>query len=373
MDQNKPSINFFRVILKAGLLFALFNFAFIFVDVAPLGKLSLYNSIFPGRERLPFGETRESYNISLYNLDAMFASHILTGTEKARDEYRVILIGNSSVWGTLLTPEQTLAGQLNEKSLTACNKNLRVYNLGYPTISLTKDLMLLDRALEYGPDMIVWLTTLESFPLDKQLESPLVANNPERIQRLITKYSVASLWDQLPMSANDPALVQPSKWDQTFVGQRRAVADLLRLQIYGALWASTGIDQFYPESYERAQIDLEASDDFHGLKTLQGNLALDVLEAGMSTGIPTLLVNEPMLISNGRNSGIRYNFFYPRWAYDEYRRLLAERAAQNGWNYLDLWDLVPMDEFTNSAIHLTPFGESLLADKIAEAIQTNCK
>lgn len=366
MEQKKAPINLFRVLLKAGLLFALFNFAFIFVDIEPLGRLSLYNRLFPGRERFPFGETRASYNLSLYNLDAMFASHVLDGTERAPDEFRVLLIGDSSVWGTLLTPEQTLAGQLNAKSLTACNKNVRAYNLGYPTISLTKDLMILDQALEYQPDMVIMLTTLEAFPLDKQFESPIVANNAERIQRLITNY-------QLPMSENDPALVQPSKWDQTFVGQRRAVADLFRLQMYGALWASTGIDQVYPENYERAQIDLEASEDFHGLKTLQGNLALDVLDAVMSTGVPTLLVNEPMLISGGQNSDIRYNFFYPRWAYDEYRRLLAERAAQNGWNYLDLWDLVPMDQFTNSAIHLTPFGESLLADEIAEAIQTNCK
>lgn len=366
MDQNRPPINIFRALLKAGILFALFNFAFVFVNVESLGELSLYNSVFPGRERLPFGEARESYNLSLYNLDAMFASHILTGTEKARDEYRVILIGDSSVWGTLLTPQQTLAGQLNTGSITACGKIVRAYNLGYPTISLMKELMILDQALEYQPDMIVWLTTLESFPLDKQFESPLVANNAERVQQLITIY-------QLPMSENDPALVQPSKWDQTFVGQRRAVADLLRLQIYGALWASTGIDQFYPESYERAQIDLEASQDFHGLKSLQGNLALDVLDAGMSSALPILLVNEPILVSNGQNSDIRYNFFYPRWAYDEYRVLLSEYASENNWNYIDLWDLVPMDEFTNSGVHLTPFGESLLAREIAAAIQTNCK
>lgn len=373
MEQNRPPINIFRVLLKAGVLFVLFNFAFVLVNVEALGKLSLYNSVFPGRERLPFGETHESYNLSLYNLDAMFASHVISGAEKAPDEYRVLLIGDSSVWGTLLTPQQTLAGQLNAGSITACGKTVRAYNLGYPTISLMKELMILDQALEYQPDMIVWLTTLESFPLDKQFESPLVANNAERVQQLITNYRVASLWDQLPMSVNDPALVQPSKWDQTFVSQRRALADLLRLQIYGALWASTGIDQVYPDEYERAQVDLEASDDFHGLTSLHGNLALDILDAGMSTGIPTLLVNEPMLISSGQNSGIRYNFYYPRWAYDEYRILLAERAAQNGWNYLDLWNLVPMDEFTNSAVHLTPFGESLLAREIAAAIQTNCK
>lgn len=366
MQQNKPSINIFRVILKAAILFALFNFTFVLVNSESLGKLSLYNNVFPGRERFPFGETRESYNISLYNIDAMFASHIISGIEKAQDEYRVILIGDSSVWGTLLTPEETLAGQLNTKAITACNKNVQVYNLGYPTISLTKDLMILDQAMLYESDMVIWLTTLEAFPIDKQFASPLVANNAERIRELVSRHGLSA-------DVNDPALVNPSNWDQTFVSQRRALADLLRLQIYGALWSSTGIDQVYPENYEPAQVDLEDSEDFHGLTSLQDALALDVLEAGMSIDTTMLLVNEPMLISDGLNSDVRYNFFYPRSVYDEYRSTLDELAVANNWNYLDLWDLVPANEFTNSAIHLTPSGELLLASEVAEAIQTNCK
>ena len=361
--QNKPRL--FPVLFKATLLLVLFNFAFIFLQDVPIGKLSLYNIVFRGRERFPFGETRESYNLSLFNLDAMFASHTLAGTEKAPNEYRVLLIGDSSVWGTLLTPEQTLAGQLNAGAITACGKTIRAYNLGYPTISLTKDLMIIDQATQYQPDLIIWLTTLEAFPKEKQLDSPIVANHAERIRELIFKY-------ELNASPNDPELKQLSKQEQTFVSQRRAVADLIRLQIYGVLWSSTGIDQVYPENYERAQVDLEANDDFHGLTTLNGALAIDVLDAGLSTSIPTLLVNEPILISNGANSDIRYNFYYPRWAYDEYRRLLAEYAETYDRNYLDLWDVVPMDEFTNSAIHLTPVGETMLAEKIAGAIQSNC-
>ena len=86
-----------------------------------------------------------------------------------------------------------------------------------------------------------------------------------------------------------------------------------------------------------------------------------------------ILVNEPMLSSDGANSDIRYNFFYPRWAYDEYRQMLAEHAADNPWKYLDLWNLIPASEFTNSAIHLTPAGEGLLAKRIAQAIETNCE
>lgn len=365
MQQTQSRVRLIPLLLKAVVLFVLCNAAVLFIRDFPLGSASLYNFVFPGRERFPFGETRESYNLSLFNMDAMFASHVLAGVEKTPEEYRVLLIGDSSVWGTLLTPGQTLAGQLNGSAIPACGKTVRAYNLGYPTISLTKDLMILDQAKKYQPDMVIWLTTLEAFPQDKQLTSPIVANNAERVEALITNY-------QLPMSPNDPALVQPSTWEQTLVSQRRAIADLLRLQIYGALWASTGIDQVYPEDYERAQTDLEASDDFHGLTSLEGELAFDVLDAGMSIVPNMILVNEPMLISDGLNSDIRYNFFYPRWAYDKYRQQLAEYAAARNWRYLDLWDLVPAHEFTNSAIHLTPAGEALLADTIAEAIQTEC-
>jgi hypothetical protein len=362
--QNKPRL--FAILIKATLLFVLFDFAFIFVVNIPLGKLSLYNIIFTGRERFPFGETRESYNLSLFDVDAMFASHILAGMPKSSDEYRVLLIGDSSVWGILLKPEETLAGQLNARSLTACGKNVRAYNLGYPTISLTKDLMIMNQAEHYQPDLIIWLTTLEAFPKEKQFDSPMVANNAKRIQQLITKY-------QLSADPNDPALIKPSQLDQMFMSRRRALADLIRLQIDGVLWASTGIDQVYPKDYEHAQINLEASDDFHKLKTLDGALALDVLDAGMSTSVPTLLINEPILISNGQHSDIRYNFYYPRWAYDRYRQMLSDHAIAKHWNYLDLWNIVPMNEFTNSAIHLTPSGEALLASRAAEAIQSSCR
>jgi hypothetical protein len=299
-------------------------------------------------------------------MDAMFASHVISGAEKEGDEYRVILIGDSSVWGTLLTPEQTLAGQLNTNAITACDKNVYVYNLGYPTISLTKDLMILDQAMTYQPDMVIWLTTLEAFPIDKQFASPLVANNTDGVRDLISRYHLSA-------DVNDPALIQFSKQEQTFVSQRRALSDLLRLQIYGALWSSTGIDQVYPENYEPAQVDLEDNDEFHGSTSVQGMLALDVLEAGMSADTAMLLVNEPMLISDGLNSDVRYNFFYPRGAYDEYRSTLDELAAANNWDYLDLWDVVPANEFTNSAIHLTPYGESLLANEITEKIRAICK
>lgn len=359
-----------NVLLKALLLFVALNLIFAAADpLAGLGRISAYNTLLPGRERLPFGENpSRSYNLSLYSLEAMLASHQINGARKGADEFRVLLVGDSSVWGTLLRPEQTLAGQLNAAGLKACGaqKNVRVFNLGYPTISLTKDLMLLDAVGRYQPDLIVWLTTLEAFPIDKQLSSPLTANNPQRVLDLSARFGLNIL-------PSNPALVQSSFWDKTIIGRRRALADLLRLQAYGVLWGATGIDQEYPQNYPAAERNLENDASYHGWQPPDLNpdwLAYGTLAAGMRAAAPTpvLLVNEPMLISTGQNSAVRYNFFYPRWAYDQYRQQLAERSQAAGWHYLDLWDIVPENEFTNSAIHLTPAGEGLLAQRVGTAL-----
>ena len=366
-----------NVLFKALALFVAANLVFAAWNPTPstpggitglLGHISAYNLLFPGRERFPFGENpAKSYNLSLYSLPAMFASLEINAAARSPDEYRVVLVGDSSVWGTLLTPEQTLAGQLNTAHLVTCGgRRLRAFNLGYPTISLTKDLMVLDQVQRYHPDLVVWLTTLEAFPRPKQLASPIVANNPDVLAGLAARY-------QIQFDPHDPALVYTNAWGRTLIGQRRPLADLLRLQFYGVMWAATGIDQEYPIHYEKAQRDLSTDVTYSGWQppTLAPeNLALDVLDAGMSAASPTplLLVNEPILVSTGKNSDLRYNFFYPRWVYDQYRQLLAEHSQQKGWNYLDVWDLAPESEFTNSAIHLSPAGEVLLTQRLGAVI-----
>ncbi|MDX9863297.1 MAG: hypothetical protein RBT34_00685 [Anaerolineaceae bacterium] len=361
-----------RVLIKALVLFAMVNLLMAVIGPLPaVERLSAYNWIFPGRERFPFGEDpAAAYNFSLYSLDAMFASHRLAAGDKAADEYRVIVIGDSSTWGTLLKPEETLAGQLDLAGLQVKDaRNVRFYNLGYPTLSLFKDLMVIERAMAYQPDLILWLVTLDSFPTEKQLVSPIVANHAAEAQNLIEKYG-------LRLNGSGDELEAPGFCQRTLIGQRRALADLARLQLYGVMWAATGIDQVYPVDYPPAQRDLEDDESFHDRQppVLQPeSLALDVLSAGMQAAgeVPVLLVNEPILISDGKNSDVRYNFYYPRWAYDQYRQLLADEAVMNGWHYVDVWNAIPEGEFTNSAIHRTPVGEKMLVDAIIEALNAS--
>lgn len=361
-----PSISLPRLLLKTLILLLALNFLFAFIPPAALGHLTLYNTLYPGRPRLPYGDQPAlSYNVSLFNLDAMFASHKLAGTPKPADEYRVLLLGDSSVWGFLLTPDQTLDAYLNAAAAngaltTPDGKTIRAYNLGYPTLSLTKDLLILQHALTYEPDLIIWLTTLEAFPYEKQLASPLVENNPDALLPL----------SPTPLLPNTPP--PTSYLSHTLLAQRRPLADLLRLQLYGVLWSATGLDQYYPETYALRAEDLEPDDTFYNLPNplTPDDLAFDILHVGfqLAGDVPLLLVNEPMFLSTGKNSDIRYNFYYPRWAYDQYRALLAADMAQHGFPYLDLWNVIPNPEFTNTAIHLTPTGSQQLAQKLREAI-----
>jgi hypothetical protein len=367
-DINKP-ISYSNVLIKALILFLIINILIAFFNPLPaLGKVSAYNFIFPGRVRLPFGEKSElAYNLSMFNLNAMFASHNLTDGPKDEGEYRVVFIGDSSVWGFLLEPEETLTGAINNMELTTPDgKLIHAYNIGYPTMSLTKDLAMLSHAMSYDPDLIIWLVTLESFPTDKQLESPILQHNPDVVRHLIETYD-------LNLDPNDPLLIDKNTLERTIIGERRNFADLWRLQLYGVMWAATGIDQFYPEHYDPPQEDLSPEQTFHDLEppTLHPeDLALDVLAAGkkLTGDVPILIVNEPMYISQGENSHIRYNFFYPRWAYDQYREEMFELTQQNNWHFLDVWDIVLPEEFTNSAIHMTPNGTQILANRISEAI-----
>jgi hypothetical protein len=360
---------FGMILLKAAVLFIIFNLAFALLNPIPfLGKISAYNWLIPGRQRLPFGEVQEkAYNLSLYQLDAMFLSHEIAA-HKPPNEYRVIVIGDSSVWGYLLEPNHTLTAYLNAANLTTPGgKQVRFYNLGYPTISLTKDILILSYAMRYQPDMVIWSTTLEAFPNTKQLSSPIVQNNSAPLRSLIRTYN-------LELNPQDSKLVDLNFWEKTIIGQRRNLADLFRLQLYGVLWAATGVDQYYPETYDPPQTDLEPEERFHDLvpPVLHSeDLAFDVLSAGgkIANGIPVLIINEPVFISQGENSNIRYNFFYPRWAYDQYRTMLAQFVKSKGWAYLDLWDFIPSGEFTNSSIHMTSTGTARLAGEIIPTIK----
>lgn len=359
-----------RVFLKALLLFAALNLLFAAIrPLDTLGQVSLYNLVFPGRARLPYGEVpQEDYNLTLQNLPAMMASHT-AARPKASDEYRVLIIGDSATWGWFLENEYTLAGQINKLGLRSDHgRRVVAYNLGYPVMSLTKDLLWLDLALEKtDPDLVIWPVTLQSFARTRQLEHPLLHENAGRVRGLIDQYGLA-------IDTTDSRFRDRTLPGESLIGRRRDIADLLRLQAWGLAWAATGHDQAIPDAIPSRQTDLEADESWldiaHPRVLTDADLAFDVLTAGIERvgDLPIVIINEPMYISDGNNSHIRYNSFYPRWAYDQYRALLPEAIISENVMYLDLWNTIPSGEFTDTPVHLTPKGTQLLAERLVEGL-----
>lgn len=356
-----------RVFLKAIAFFILFNALFAVLRPLPaLGTASVYGWLVPYRERLPYGETPLANNLSLNNLEAMFATHALS-RPKASDEFRVILLGDSATWGIQLENADTTSGKLNAlNAVLSDGRRVVAYNVGHPIMSVTKDLLLLEYAKRYQPDLVIWLVTLESLPKGEQLAPPIVQNNAERVRELITRYGLLS-------SGDDTRFVTPTLLDETFFGQRRPLADWFRLQWYGFAWANTSIDQVYPP-YDRPSNDFGEDVTWYTFETPQSitrdDIALDVLDAGRELlgDVPLVIANEPIFIADGENSDLRYNFWYPQWVYNGYLDVMRSESTSEGWAYLDVWNIIAKGEFTDSPVHLSPKGSQALAEALADYV-----
>lgn len=373
---TKPSYHwrFVRnVVIKTAILLIGLNVAYAAANPLPtLSRVTWYNSVIPGRERLPFAENPEdTYSISLHRLEGLFASHIISREDKQTDEFRVIVLGDSGVWGWLLENDQTLSACLNQGEYrTSDGRQMKVYNLGYPVTSVMKDALILQEVLKYEPDTVVWLTTLQALYQDEQLRHPIMKSNPDLARQFIEMYQLHLDTDDLP---DDPEFAE-----RTIIGQRRELADLLRHQIYGLAWMVTGIDHTNPKFYEARIENLLGGENVPTRSYIEVGqdlgqwLSLDVIGAAVemagAESVPVLVINEPIFQTSGINHETRYNDLYPRWAYDQFRQLLGEAATTQDWHYVDAWDAVPNDQFTDYPLHYTASATCDFAARLAPDI-----
>ncbi len=352
-----------RILVKAILLFVIFNYAFVFVPDSALWQLSLYNTLLPGQTRFPL----ES------DLDLMFNTHEIAGALGRENEYKVVALGDSSTWGFYLDPTETFSSVINASNTVTCRQQtVHLYNLGYPSLSVLKDLIILQRAVTYRPNLIIWNITLRSMLRKSEKDSKLnviVNNNNDIAQELINKYGLST---QLDASINSAK--RPSLQNKSFLDRREEIARFINYQLNGIRWQAAGehVDKDYPA----LGMDVKADDTFDDIlpPILDPNLLqFDVLNAGvlMAGTIPIVIINEPIQIVNGANSEIRYNKIYPRWAYDQYREMLKMQSEQHHWNYVDLWNVIPPTEFSNTPIHHTAKGDQIFSREIKNIVLKN--
>ncbi len=358
------SVSAWRVLLKGVLLFLLFEYALVWL-FPTAGFVNVYAALNMKRQRFPLSTASPADDAQdLGNLDAMFASHVVSNP-KAPDEFRVMVLGDSAVWGLQLAPEQTLPAQLDSLGLTCGTKKVRVYNLSFPRSSATKDLMILDKALHYQPDMILWLITWYTLMPKTRVDHWLVTQNPAEF------YTLAQRFDFLPRDYAAPTGLD------TVLARNRALFREARFDLYSLVELGTRTEQIAGPP-EVLPATLSSDITFEGLKppTLrESQVSLDQLADfyALAGRVPVILINEPMLVMHGvPNSDVRYNSYYPRWVYDQYRAYVAQDASQHGWNYLDLWNVFPANYFTDTPLHLSPDGQHSFADMLAPELQKGC-
>jgi hypothetical protein len=353
-----------RVLIKALLLFVIVNLLYALVD-SRVARASAYNVVFPGRTRLPFGISGDPFTVTVDHVDAMFASHLIAAP-KQTDEFRVALIGDSAVWGEDLGAYEVISEQWNRLNIPCGEKRLRAYDLGYPHPSILKDLVLLEKATEYQPDLIIWFVTLNT--LFSQRVNPFLTANHQQAAAVLNTYDIAFTQSKKFVQTG------PSFWERTLIGRRSNLARQIKLQLLGIIWTATGADTntLAPDKPPSFNIDndtryrnLQPADD------IEPRLLLSALPAGaeIAAPVPLLIVNEPIFVAPQANEMVRYNAVYPRWAYDRYREAVAARAQTFGWNYLDLWDAVPAGYFSDTGLHLSADGERLLIQQINPVLQ----
>lgn len=371
------SVNALRVLIKAAFFFIIINLLFAWWN-PPVGKLTIYNWLWPGRVRFPFSESPKWYSLDyntplIQDFDAMFGAHIISAEAKPADEYRVLLLGDSATWGADVAPQDMLASQINRLNLKTCDgRNVKAYDLGYPWASLTRDLLILDYAQRYQPDMAVWLVTLRSFE-KKSADFQFIVSHAERMAEVIEEHHLV-----LPKVYSEQS-VQLTFWDRTILGQNARLKKIILNQVYGLMWAATGIDNAMGLVNKHPPIpqNVEADNSYFDYRSpedapvLVRSLMFDTLRVGkeISGNEPLIIVNEPIFIDSGTNFDLRYDRTYPRWAYDTYRQALTDWMSSGDYLFYDFWNALPASEFSNDMAHRNPLGEAQFARLLAPILQ----
>jgi len=345
-----------RVLIKGIGLFLVFNV--VFAVLSPMdvfSRLTLYNIVFAGRERLPYGgnDFTQSHAITMNNIPAMIASHQIA-RPKMNDEFRVVILGNSGVWGFWLPSNQTLGPQLNHMNYQLTDgRRIIAYNLAYPYPYLVRDLIFIDEIMQYQPDMIIWFVSATSFL--GALDTPLITSNLDELRHLMDNYGLMIDIDKIPPLPTD-------FYSQTIIGKRAELSELLRNQLSGILWNGLAIDHNIPNVIPTTPNDLPDDDKWYSFTpsqtVVEDILSFNFVDVGYKLvgDIPLILITQPMFIATGANSDIRYNTDLPRWLFDDYRALFSKLATQNSWLYCDLWDALPNEFYTDTPFHMNADG-----------------
>jgi len=340
-----------------------------FEPVRALVRINTYDLLGRGRARLAYPSDFQNGQLPL---DALLAAHAIS-QPKGEDEYRVVLLGESGVAGWGLPDDKTLAAQLTADEVRIGGRRVVAYNLAYPQPGAARDLLILDAALAYNPDLIVWFVTpatLNNAPDAAGQNRVFFDLNRERLAELAEEYDpLVGEW----VDANAAALLTPRPWWYRY--------SAIRGQDTLPVWINSLFYPFSPpdlaESDRRVGLEEPPDEarytlDHPGFEEMP-NAAWAFLRAGCveadAGGAGLLVVNEPLAMLGDPGMGGVANSMYTWALYERYRVALADYAGEHGLWYADLWDAVPNAHFTDTPTHMDAAGAAILAGRLGEVME----
>ncbi len=171
-----------RAVLKALVLFALFNGIYVIIQPVKNGLLpTVYNGLVPGRMRF-----EQEYAA---NINQMFNDHVIRYATS--DTYNVLFLGSSEVWGNNTQADLAIPNVLDSFSLsTSSGKPVRVYNVAFPFPDAFKDLVILQYLYDQKIpiDLVVVPTNQLSFSWHSI--HPIVVSNISYAQYVVDLYDL---------------------------------------------------------------------------------------------------------------------------------------------------------------------------------------
>ncbi len=354
-----------RIFIKAIAILLISNLIFLAIRIDPLGELMMLNTwglVGHGRARLFYPS--DSRNGQLPT-EALLAAHDIAHRPKNADEFRVVILGDSGTLGWTVPDDETISAQLTARHLQVNGKRVVAYNLAYPVPNVARDALILDAAMRYRPDLVIWFVTAMSLRnvLEPGQDNSFLEINRDRLQRLTDRYNLQG-W----VNAHMPP--EPSLRTWIAIRNPDAVSVWFNSLFYPFIspsWGQTTRRLGSEPIPAKARYSSEQP-AFNPMPNDTWQFVTGGKDLAAEAGVPLLLVNESILVGSGPNSDVNYNLLYERALYDRYRYTLAMYARQRDLWYIDLWNIIPASSFTDTAFHSDAAGWALVVDHLTAEI-----
>jgi hypothetical protein len=366
-----------RVFVKALILLIVFDVAQMALGLTEaIDHWSIYRALTPPTKRL--GDAFNIGDPAWWRIDVLLDAHEIA-QPKASDEYRVVVLGDSATFCLYCRAGEAIPQALTDLEQMIDGKRVRAYNLAYPGPDWLKDILILKHALQYQPDAIVWLVTAKGSsdqPTAAQPDAHLFTRlNADELPDLQRRYNFEA-WEMAQFA-------DANAWYQSSIfargGRLRDWINLLARTAQSALiYPGQDRTREYllpgePVTQRPIKFPAEITSELPGYGTLP-NSRWDLLTTGQrmaqEAGVPLLLVNEPIYLASGPHSDMNYNSDYERAVYDRFRTAMTAFTRDHQLHYLDLWNHLPSEEFSNTALHYNLQGNRHIAREIMQELQT---